>query len=71
MTELKVRRAAFRTTVVFRLGSGGGEGVLWNNRTLMPTLLTDQPVRELAARMGWVTEGWFYDERGAVALERC
>ena len=71
MTELKVRRAAFRTTVVFRLGSGAGEGVRWNNRTLMPTLLTDQPVRELAARMGWATEGWFYDERRAVTLERC
>ena len=67
----KVRQAAFRATVVFRLGAGSGARVRWNPRTQIPTLASDGPIRALAARLGIATEGWFYSDSRMTALEEC
>lgn len=72
MAELKLRRDAYRATVVFRLGAAQAAsfGVRWNQRTRIPTLASDAPVRALASRLGLQVEGWFYADGGETILER-
>ena len=63
---------ACRATVAFRLGPGIGLGLSWNARTTMPTLtlVTEEPVRQLAVRLGIGMEAWLFDESGAVPVKR-
>ena len=49
---------AFRITVAFRLGPGLVEGIVWSTRTTMHTLASDEPVRQLADRMGADIAAW-------------
>jgi hypothetical protein len=51
MAELKARREAYRTTVVYQLGCAARAGVRWK-RTTVPTLDSDAAIRALAARLG-------------------
>ena len=64
---------ACRATVAFRLprlGPGIGLGLSWNARAAMPTLVTEEPVRQLAVRLGIGMEAWLFDESGAVPVKR-
>ena len=66
---LCVRRGAFRSIVVFRLGVGPGTRASWNPRTILPTLSSDQPIRDFALRSGLSIDCWFYDDGAPVDLE--
>ena len=66
---LCVRRGAFRSIVVFRLGVGPGTRASWNPRTILPTLSSDQPIRDFALRSGLSIDSWFYDDGAPVDLE--
>ena len=71
MDYRRERLKAFRATVAFRLGPSLGEGLVWNARTTLPTLASDEPVRQLADRLGANNAAWLYDESSAVPLEAC
>ena len=71
MDYRRERLKAFRATVAFRLGPSLGEGLVWNARTTLPTLASDEPVRQLADRLGANIAAWLYDESSAVPLEAC
>ena len=64
-----MRRGAFRSIVVFRLGVGPGTRASWNPRTILPTLSSDQPIRDFALRSGLSIDSWFYDDGAPVDLE--
>ena len=66
---LRVRRGAFQSIVVFRLGVGPGTRASWNPRTTLPTLSSDQPIRDYALRLGLSIDEWFYDDSAIAALE--
>ena len=70
MTDLRVRRSAFQSIVVLRLGVGPGTRTSWNRRTILPTLSSDQPIREFARRLGLSLDDWFYNDSAPVELER-
>ena len=58
---------AFRATVAFVLGPDLGEGLVWNALTMMPTLASDEPVRQLVDR----TLFRHSTTRAARCLSRC
>ena len=65
------RITAFRATVADRLGPGLGVCLVWNGRAVLPTLATDEPIRQLALRLGDDFATLLYDESHAVPLEAC
>ena len=65
------RSDAFKSTVVFRLGSGPGEAPTWKPRITIPTLASFQPFRSFAARFGLDVEAWLYSDRAQGPLEAC
>ena len=66
MDYRRERMKAFRATVAFCLGPGLVESIVWNTRTTMHTLASDEPVRQLADRMGADIAVWLSSRR-----ERC
>ena len=58
MDYRRERMKAFRATVAFRKGLGFGEGLVWNARTTLPTLASDEPVRQLTDRLGAHIAAW-------------
>jgi hypothetical protein len=70
MAPLSDRAAAFRSTVVFRLGEAGADP-RWNCRTAIPTLASFAPIRALATRLGLHIEAWLFDDRAVGPLEAC
>ena len=64
------RALAFRSTVVYNLGSAGAAPA-WNCWTLIPTLASFGTVRSFARRLGLSVEAWLYNDGAAGDLERC
>ena len=62
---------AYKSIVVFRLGSGPGEAPTWKPRITIPTLASFQPFRPFAARFGLDIEAWLYSDRAQGPLEAC
>jgi hypothetical protein len=63
------RTSAYKSMVVFRLGTGPGGAVAWNPRTTIPTLSSFSAIRAYAVRRGLAIEAWLFDDRAVGPLE--